>query len=253
MDIARSIAVDDNNNAYITGFTREDNFPATSTEYSHNENEGNQEPFVLKLNAAGSDIIYSTLVGGHTSDEANDLFLDDSNNVYVTGFTDSDTFPTTDNAFNQTYNGYRDCFVFKLSADGSDLLYSTYLGGSSTEDEGRGIAVDDEGNVYATGRTECENFPTTSGAYDETYNDDDRADCFVSKLPAENYIPPTTTSPPPTTSSPPTETSPTTTTTTTNESEETSIPFIGYTALITGLSIITVVILVKCIFKRKRK
>ncbi|MBD3190714.1 MAG: hypothetical protein GF308_08715 [Candidatus Heimdallarchaeota archaeon] len=253
MDIARSIAVDSNNNAYVTGFSRSSGFPTTPGAYSEDtgENYGNQEPFVFKLSSDGSDLLYSTFIGGHSSDEANSITLDGSNNAYVTGFTDSDDFPTTANAFSEEYNGYSDCFVFKLSADGSDLLYSTYLGGGITRDEGRGIAVNGDGDAFITGRTESSDFPTTAGAYDETYNDDSRADCFVFRFP-HDYQPPTTTSPPTTTTPPETTTPPTTTTTSETETTSTSGFIPGFTLIVSGITIISLVIIIQFIRKKKR-
>ncbi|MEW4228872.1 SBBP repeat-containing protein, partial [Priestia megaterium] len=100
-------------------------------------------------------------------------------NAYVTGFTFSADFPTTAGAFDTTYNNNGDAFVTKLNPTGSALVYSTYLGGSDS-DQGLGIAVDAGGNAYVTGFTFSADFPTTAGAFDTTYNNN--GDAFVTKL-----------------------------------------------------------------------
>ena len=98
----------------------------------------------------------------------------------MTGLTQSTDYPTTPGAFYRTFNGNGDAFVTKLSASGSALAYSTFLGGMS-DDEGSGITVDREGRAYVTGTTSSGNYPTTRGAFDRTFNGDD--DAFVTKLP----------------------------------------------------------------------
>jgi hypothetical protein len=118
---------------------------------------------------------YSTYVGGEHSDLANAIAVDASGQVYVTGQTDSALFPT-ENAFDPTIGGgtcgfgfpCRDAFVTKLSAGGNEVIYSTYLGGNS-DDMGRGIAVDGNGNAYVTGNTASPNFPVKN-AIQPTYH-----------------------------------------------------------------------------------
>src|SRR5207245_403839 len=98
---------------------------------------------------------------------------------------------TTPDAYDPTFNGagpahfYGDAFATKLNNQGSGLIYSTYLG-STGDDLGLGIAIDRGGNVYVTGSTSSANFPTTSGAYDTSYNGAGPpyfyGDAFVTKL-----------------------------------------------------------------------
>ena len=106
------------------------------------------------------------------------IAVDSAGNAYVTGYTTSSNFPTK-NAYNNTHGGGTDCFVFKLSASGDSLLYSTFVGGSAS-DRGASIAVDSAGNAYVTGSTYSSNFPTVN-AFDNSYNGGTR-DCFVFKL-----------------------------------------------------------------------
>ncbi len=157
-DYGYGIAVDSSGNACITGSTRSANFPvrgALQATYG-----GNVDVFVAKLNAAGG-LVFSTYLGGSGVDgalQANDIALDVSGNIYVTGRTDSTDFPTQ-NAFQAVKAGDGDAFVTKLNPTGTALLYSTYLGGSDGE-VGIGIAVDPSGHAYITGGTTSTNFPT---------------------------------------------------------------------------------------------
>src|SRR5215471_8495956 len=115
---------------------------------------------------------YSTYLGATLTDVIKDVALDSSNNAYVTGQTFSSDFPTTAGAFDRTCGGCTtssDDFVAKVSANGSSLVYSTYLGGSSV-DSGLGIAVDSAGNAYVAGFTQSSDFPTTASAFQATFH-----------------------------------------------------------------------------------
>ena len=173
-----SIAVDAGGNAYVTGFTQSTNFPTTPGAFDTTFN-GAQDAFATKLNPTGSLLLYSTYLGGISSDEGFGIAVDAGGNAHITGLTSSSNFPTTPGAFDTTFNGDQDAFVTKFDPTGSMLLYSTYLGGTSS-DQGRGIAVDAGGNAYVTGLTSSSNFPTTPGAFDTTFNG--AQDAFVTKL-----------------------------------------------------------------------
>jgi large repetitive protein len=179
-DIGHGIAVDGSGNAYITGYTASTDFPITTGAYQ-TLNRGSDDVFVTKLNAGGTDLVYSTYLGGTDSDIGYNIAVDGSGNAYITGETGSADFPTTAGAFNRTYggSGSNDGFVTKLNAAGTALLYSTYLGGTYT-DAGWGIAVDGSGNAYVTGRTHSADFPVTTGAYQIPYGG--LSDVFVTKL-----------------------------------------------------------------------
>ena len=124
-------------------------------------------------------LVYSTYLGGINFDEGSGIAVDATSAAYVTGRTGSPSFPTTVGAFDTTHNGGEDAFVTKLNPAGSGLVYSTFLGGSGSE-QGKGIAVDAAGAAYVTGLTGSANFPTTPGAFDPTHNGGE--DAFVSKL-----------------------------------------------------------------------
>jgi hypothetical protein len=125
-------------------------------------------------------LVYSTYLGGDTdSDGGEDIAVDASGSAYVAGDTFSSDFPTTDGAFDPTFNGgIVDAFVTKLNASGSALAYSTFLGGTS-QDEGQGIGVQ-QGRAYVTGNTQSTDFPTTPGSFDRTQNGSE--DAYVTKL-----------------------------------------------------------------------
>ncbi len=179
-DGGNGIKVDSSGNAYVAGNTLSSSFPTTPGAFdtTHNPNEV-FDVFVTKLNAAGSALIYSTFLGGTNGAVAPGLDLDTSGSVYVTGSTTSADFPTTVGAFDITHNGSSDVFVTKLNATASALIYSTFLGGGSTDTSGH-IAIDTSGNAYVGGDTSSPNFPTTVGAFDTTYNGN--FDAFVTKL-----------------------------------------------------------------------
>ena len=133
---------------------------------------------------------YSTFLGGASHEFGSGIQVDASGNAYVTGFTQSPTFPTTTGAFDRTGSASNnmDAFVSKLNPAGTALVYSTFLGGSNSE-WGRDIAIDTAGNAYVTGKTMSSNFPTTCGAFDRTFNVDncprcgiDQVDAFIAKL-----------------------------------------------------------------------
>ena len=158
LDVGESIAVDSSGNAYISGQTASLNFPTSSPQQA--TNGGQTDAFVAKLNADGSALIYSTFIGGSTTETATSIAVDNSGNVYLTGQTDSINFPVL-NALHPTLNGSADAFVTELNSAGSGLVYSTYLGGRGS-DGGKSIAVDGLGNAYVTGITPSTDFPTTN-------------------------------------------------------------------------------------------
>jgi len=167
--IGLGIAVDGDGNVYVTGATTSTNFP-TENPFQGTyggagvNNEG--DAFIFKLNPTGDALIYSTYLGGSSDDEGLGIAVDASGQAHVVGSTLSDDFPITANALQDSLADSHDAFITKLSAEGNSLVYSTYLGGSSSEGlNGLAIAVDDSGKVYLTGDTSSENFPTTPGTF----------------------------------------------------------------------------------------
>jgi hypothetical protein len=178
------IAVDSAGNAYVIGTLTRSRIPTTPGAFDTSYNGGFEDAFVAKLSAPGTSLIYATYLGGSGSDRGGGIAVDAAGNAYVTGSTLSTNFPTTPGAFDTSFNGINDAFMAKLSADGSSLVYGTFLGGSEA-DVGTGITVDAAGNAYLTGRTYSPDFPATPGAFDVTYNSIGDTDAFVAKLSAD--------------------------------------------------------------------
>jgi len=136
-------------------------------------------------------LVYSTLLGGSLYDIGSDIAVDGTGSIIVAGYTYSSDFPTTPGAYDTTFNGGTqtegDAFVAKLSADGKNLLYATFLGGSS-DDAALAVAVNAAGTVLVAGNTSSTDFPVTPGAYDTTFNGGSSpfgGDVFVAKLSAD--------------------------------------------------------------------
>jgi len=158
-DSGSGIAVDAAGNAYVTGYTSSTNFPtADPLQPTCGGCPLYQTAFVAELNPTGSALVYSTYLGGSDFDMAVGIAVDSSGNAYVTGWTQSTDFPTV-NPLQTSNDGNGDAFVAKLNPAGSALVYSTYLGGSGS-DQGTGIAADTAGNAYVTGGTSSTDFPT---------------------------------------------------------------------------------------------
>jgi hypothetical protein len=173
------IVLDGGNNAYLSGITYSADFPVTDGAYDTGYNGGLTDAFVLKLLADGSDLGYSSYLGGNDFEDARGIAVTGAGDVYLAGRTNSGNLPTTEGAYDTEYNGGRDAFAAHLNAAGEDLIFSTYIGGAG-EDEIGGVDVDPYGNVYVAGWTFSDDFPTTPGAYDTGYNFD--YDAFLVKL-----------------------------------------------------------------------
>ena len=162
-DYGQGIAVDSPGNAYVTGYTDSSNFPMVAGDTPFQDsNKGGSDVFVTKINSEGTELDYSTYLGGSSNDYGKGIAVDSSGYAYVTGYTFytySSHFPTAGTPFQDSNEGGSDAFVTKLNSEGSALLYSTFLGGSG-DDEGLGIAVDSDNNVYVTGSTLSTDFPT---------------------------------------------------------------------------------------------
>lgn len=161
-EAALSVALDGAGNAYVTGSTTSGNFPVVGAIQPVNPDPNGVVSFVTKLNSPGTGIIYSTYLGGTGgTDDARGIAVDGGGNAYVTGDTDSANFPTLA-PIQPSFTGINNAFVSKINAAGNAFAYSTFLGGTNGQDEGRGIAVDGAGNAYVTGIAGSSNFPTVN-------------------------------------------------------------------------------------------
>jgi Beta-propeller repeat/Abnormal spindle-like microcephaly-assoc'd, ASPM-SPD-2-Hydin len=188
-DEARGLALDGNGNAFIAGFTRSKDFPASRL--PNRVNCGARpcrEAFVAHIDATATAVDYATSIGGSGDISANSIALDVTGSAYITGETSARDFPASKGAFQNHASEHSACvadwqcadvFVAKLSSQGS-VLYATYVGGRGDQ-HGNAIAVDDKGSAYVTGRTDSENFPTTSGVSRDTASSHSTT-AFVFKL-----------------------------------------------------------------------
>ena len=205
-DGARGIAVDSKGNAYITGFTQyfwhDPVFPLKNPLQQYGG--GQSDAFVVKLNPEGNALAYSTYLGGgedgiwgYGEDIGQDIAVDASGNAYITGSTDSEDNPATPeneafplkNPYQSKRRGPTDAFLAKINADGSALVYSTYLGGNEARNYAastwaEGIAVDDLGNAFIAGHTSAYNFPVINAVQPACGGDGNGwpGDAFVSKF-----------------------------------------------------------------------
>jgi hypothetical protein len=188
-DGGSGIAVDAAGNSYVTGYTGSTDFPtAHAFQPTKGGPSSTANAFVTKLSVDGASLVYSTYLGGsgrtNPGDFGNGIVVDTAGNAYVTGVANSPDFPTA-NAFQPTRGGpYRNAFVTKFSADGASLVYSTYLGGSGS-DNGVGIAVDAAGSAYVTGNTTSTNFPTAHAFQPSKGSDPSFRTAFVTKFSAD--------------------------------------------------------------------
>ena len=163
-ELGSALAVDGAGNTYVAGIAGSPDFPTTAGSFDTTLGANDNNIFVSKFGADGT-LIYSTFLGGSSSFEWGfGIAADSSGHAYITGYTGSADFPTTPNAFQPTKRGGVDAFVAKLSADGSSLLFASFLGGNSY-DEANALALDVAGNVYVAGHTTSVDFPTTPGAF----------------------------------------------------------------------------------------
>ena len=164
-DYGMGVALDAESNAYITGLTGSEDFPtveAAQPDFGQPDGLG-ADAFVTKVNAAGSEIVYSTFLGGSDLDAGAAIAVAAEGNAYITGETSSIDFPTL-NAIQPAPGGSLDGFVAKLTADGSSFEFCTYPGGSGL-DTGSGIALDAQGGVYVTAGGSSFDQPVTFGAF----------------------------------------------------------------------------------------
>ena len=168
---------------YISGNTRDKNFPATEGAYQTQlKGDGLADVFVAKYSPEG-ELVFATLIGGTKREHHSGITVDDAGYIYIAGGTESPDFPTTERAYDTSFNGARswggDVFVTKLNPTGTEIVFSTFIGGEAQETIGSGgIKVDSDGNIIIGGTTASHDFPLTQGVIDNN----DNLHGFLSKL-----------------------------------------------------------------------
>jgi hypothetical protein len=179
---ATGLVVDGSGNVYLCGTTESPDFPQVNSVGS--ALQGTSDAFVIKISADFVMFFYSTLIGGSGQETGVSVAIDSMGSAYISGRTTSQDFPLV-GAIQPVYGGGdSDAFVSKISPDGKTLVYSTYLGGSGTEDlmERSGISVDATGNAYVTGDTQSTNFPLNNALQPAKSGNASTSDGFVSVI-----------------------------------------------------------------------
>ncbi len=173
-DFAYSLDIDSLGNAYVTGYTKGLDFPSIDS-YDSSFN-GKRDIFVFKLGKDGTNLEYSTYVGGYGNDRSISIMIDNRDCANIVGYSDSRNFPQTDP--NGRYQGgFYDSVVFRLSGTGEKLEYSRFVGGLGN-DRGRAIIVDNRRNIFIAGVSDSSNFPMNYGGM-MMYG---LSDCFIIKI-----------------------------------------------------------------------
>jgi len=183
--VPTAVAVDSSGALYVTGAASPTfgsvavaGLTTTANAFQKTPNN-NSSAFVLKLHPDGSSLDYSTFLGGSKGETAGGIAVDANGIAYVDGGTSSSDFPTTTGAF-QTSNSGTSAFFTKLKADGSGLVYSTFLGASGIQSQALAIALDGNKSAYVAGTSTGNGFPTTAGAFETSTSS--TAPNFVSKF-----------------------------------------------------------------------
>ena len=173
----------------IAGFSWSSNFPTTPGAYDQTGGAVSYyKGFVTKFGKGGDSLVFSTFLGGSQSDLIHSMVLDAGGNLYITGETKSTDFPVTTGCFQSTYGGGTaswwtggDAFLVKMNPNGTDLLFSTYIGGA-LDDVAYEVALSPSNEIYLVGKTASGNFPVTAGSSIFNYNVRGASDGFVMKF-----------------------------------------------------------------------
>jgi hypothetical protein len=174
-----AIQTDNEGYIYLAGITPSKEFPITPMAFDTSYNGGAEslyngntqnyfgDAFITKLSPSGDKIIFSTFLGGSANERNVRMCLDRSKSIIVSGLTYSKDFPITDNAFDKSFDGTLEPFIAKLSNDGKQLLYSSFLGGNEKTINGEfhgNTVVSENGDIYICNSTDAIDFPTTPDA-----------------------------------------------------------------------------------------
>ena len=179
-DEGTAIGIDKSGAIFVAGNTNSFNFPTTTDAYNETINESD-DVFVSKFTPDLTTLMASTFVGGTSAETCHDLIIDEHNDVYIVGETNSTDYPTASSypSFDNSHNGLDDIFISKLNIDLSFLMASTFVGSSNSE-MGKGITLDNFDNVIITGNNINGSYPVINTSYDDTHNGS--TDVIVTKL-----------------------------------------------------------------------
>lgn len=175
-DIAYSLTADSLNNIIVAGNTSSTNFPVSSDAY-RTSSAGNNDAFVLKLDSNLTNLAFSTLLGGGSDDYATSVNVDANDNIYIVGYTSSSNFPVTNHPIQQTRSGASDFYIAKFNSYGTNLLYSSYFGGTATETTPVSVLSADSSLIIA-GITNSVDIPVSDRAFQRTEGGVDDAILF---------------------------------------------------------------------------
>lgn len=180
-DRAFGLVIDGDNNAYICGYSTSNNFP-TSGGAMQTARSGGDDMIVSKISSSGATLTYSSYYGGPNNDRAYGIALDPDRRACVVGYCGRD-YPTTSGAYQTTFGGGdADMSLLKVGVSGTVAVYASYLGGGAI-DIASCVVNDIDGVSLVGGYTYDNTFPTTTGAYDVTYNGDGQfADIVLTKV-----------------------------------------------------------------------
>jgi hypothetical protein len=169
VDMGQDIAVTSNDEIVVVGTTESTDFPTVDPLQAQLNSPPYQyaDLFITRISADGSQILYSTYLGGSQDERVAAVALDGQDRIHVATNVGNDDFPLV-NEIAAFSGGSQDVVVARLSADGSALEFSTYLGGGNSDQVWR-IDVTPAGMIYVSGSTQSIDFPTTPGAYQEQF------------------------------------------------------------------------------------
>lgn len=178
------LALDSEDNVYLVGNTNSPDFPASTDAYQADA-QGGSDGLLVKLNADASRLLFATRLGGSRNEDIMGIRIDTAGNIHLAGHTWSDDFPVIRGAPQKRFGGGEsDGFLAGFSPDGSQLLYSTFLGGSRAEFGEHRLALLESGALIFTGYTGSKNFPVTSAAYQRRVRGSGGG--FITKLSADH-------------------------------------------------------------------
>lgn len=163
IDQANGIAVDNEGNVYVTGFTLSSDFPVLNAFQS--QFGGYADAFVTKISADATKILYSSFLGGSGYDASNAITVDSGGNAYVAGYIQGSLSAFTAGFGNSCNTASTNAFLIKVAPGGGQLAFAGCLGAARSDSEATAVAIDSQGGIYLGGETNSTGFVTTPGSF----------------------------------------------------------------------------------------